>query len=71
MVLVTFRFERYSCSCSKVFCWTVYKISTIYLGYTENGTWSTARQHDQSLRQVTLASFAVLKKAAYNLCGCN
>ena len=71
MVLVTFRYERYSWSCSKIFCWTVYKISTIYLAYTENRTRSTVQQHDQSLRQVTLASFVVLKKAADNFCGCN
>jgi len=71
MVLVTQRFERYSCSCSKVFCCTVYKISTIYLAYAENRTRSTVKQHDQSLRQVTLSSFVVLKKAADNFCGCN
>jgi hypothetical protein len=69
MVLVTFRFERRSCS--KVFCWTVHKISTIYLGHAENRTMSTVKQHDQSLRQVTSVSFVVLKRAAGNFCGCN
>jgi hypothetical protein len=68
MVLVTFRYERYSCS--KVFCWTVYKISKIYFGYAENRTLNTAKQHDQSLRQVISVSFVVLKQAADNFCGC-
>jgi len=71
MVLVTFRYERYSCSCSKVFCWTAYKISTMYLGYEENRPLNTVKQHDHSLRQVTSVSFVVIKQAAGNFCGYN
>ena len=60
-----------SCSCSKLFCWAVYKFSKIYLGYAEDRTLNTVKQHDKSSRQVTSVSFVVLKQAAGNFCGCN